>query len=76
MDVQLSIAIWNILQSCVKHIQKTSKSNKGFDMVVADSSANVGNNRETTSLYLEYSSDHDNLAGENFRLVSITKNQF
>ena len=45
-------------------------------MVVADSSANVGNNRETTSLYLEYSSDHDNLAGENFRLVSITKNQF
>ena len=45
-------------------------------MVVADSSANVGNNRETTSLYLEYSSDHDNVAGENFRLVSITKNQF
>ena len=45
-------------------------------MVVEDSSANVGNNRETTSLYLEYLSDHDNVAGENFRLVSITKNQF
>ena len=45
-------------------------------MVVAVSSTNVGNNRETTSLYLEYLSDHDNVAGEDFRLVFITKNQF
>ena len=35
-------------------------------MVVADSSANVGNNREITSLYLEFSSDdgNDNVAGK------------
>ena len=47
-------------------------------MVVANSSANAGNNREITSLYLEFSSDddNDNLAGKNFRLVPITKNQF
>ena len=47
-------------------------------MVVADSSTNVGNNREITSLYLEFSpdDDNDNVAGKSFRLVSITKNQF
>ena len=47
-------------------------------MVVADSSANVGNNREIRSLYLEFSSDYDNenAAGKSFRLVPITKNQF
>ena len=46
-------------------------------MVVADSSANVGNNREITSLYLEFSSgdDNDNVAGNSFRIVPITKNQ-
>ena len=45
-------------------------------MVVGDSSANVGNNRETTSLYLEFSFDdgNDNAAGKSFRLVPITKN--
>ena len=47
-------------------------------MVVADSSANVGNDRQITSLYLELSSDDDsdNMAGKSFRLVLITKNQF
>ena len=47
-------------------------------MVVADSSANVGNNREITTLDLEFSSDDDNAnaAGKSFRLVPITKNQF
>ena len=47
-------------------------------MVVADSSTNVGNNREITSLYLEFSSDDDNgnIASKSFRLVSITKNHF
>ena len=47
-------------------------------MVVADSSANVGNNREITSLYLEFSSDddNDNVAGKSFGSVPITKNQF
>ena len=47
-------------------------------MVVADSSANVGNDKQITSLYLEFSSDddNDNVAGKSFRLVPITKNQF
>ena len=47
-------------------------------MVVADSSANVGNNREITSLYLKFSSggDNDNVAGKSFKSMSITKNQF
>ena len=47
-------------------------------MVVADSSTNVGNNREITSLYLEFSSDddNDNVAGKSFTVVAITKNQF
>ena len=45
---------------------------------MADSSANLGNNREITSLYLEFSSvDNDNVAGKSLlRLVPITKNQF
>ena len=47
-------------------------------MVVADSSANVGNDKQITSLYLEFSSDddNDNVAGKSFTLVPITKNQF
>ena len=47
-------------------------------MVVAESSKNVGKNREIMSLYLELSSDddNDNVAGKSFRLVTITKNQF
>ena len=47
-------------------------------MVVSDSSANVGNNREITTLYFEFSSDDDNAnaASKSFRLVPITKNQF
>ena len=47
-------------------------------MVVADPSANVGNNTEITSLHLEFSSDddNDNVAGKSFRLVLITKYQF
>ena len=47
-------------------------------MIVADFSANVGNNREITSSYLEFSSDYDNdnVASKSFRLVLITKNQF
>ena len=48
-------------------------------MIVADSSANVGNNEEIRSLCLEFSSDddNDNVAGKRFfRLVLTTKNQF
>ena len=47
-------------------------------MVVADSSLNVGNNTEITTLHLEFSSDddNDNAVGKSFRLVPITKNQF
>ena len=59
--------------------EKTRKSNKEFDMIVADSSANVGNNEEIRSLCLEFSSDddNDNVAGKRFfRLVLTTKNQF
>ena len=59
--------------------EKTWKSNKEFDMAVADSSANVGKNREIRSLCLEFSSDdgNDNVAGKSFlRLVPITKTQF